>query len=182
VGGHRAFRPALLAKELEHLGAVNIGAAGTFVVKQPVTQAQLRAELTTRLPFDTEIMICQGREIVRLMSAGVAPSPASPTVVRFVSVLSKKPRVALRLPMTLPSRGTWMLKVLACDGRFVIGQYRRHMKAIGYLGTLDRLFGVPATTRNWNTMAAVVKALGTKDQAQRTAATRKRKPLQPLAL
>jgi hypothetical protein len=104
-------------------------------------------------------MICQGREIIRLMSTELAPSPASPTIVRFVSVLSRKPRVAPRLPMTLPPRGAWMLKVLACDGRFVVGQYRRHMRAIGYLGTLDRLFGVPATTRNWNTMAAVVKAL-----------------------
>jgi hypothetical protein len=33
------------------------------------------------------------------------------------------------------------------------------MKTIGYLGMLDRLFGVPVTTRNWNTIAAIVKAL-----------------------
>ena len=37
--------------------------------------------------------------------------------------------------------GQWLLRVLARDGRFVIGEYRRQMKAIGYLGTLDRLFG-----------------------------------------
>jgi len=35
---------------------------------------------------------------------------------------------------------------LARDNRFVFGVYRRHMKAIGYLGTFDRIFGVPATT------------------------------------
>jgi hypothetical protein len=34
------------------------------------------------------------------------------------------------------------------------------MKAIGYLGTLDRLFGVPVTTRNWNTIAAIARVLG----------------------
>jgi uncharacterized protein (DUF1697 family) len=33
------------------------------------------------------------------------------------------------------------------------------MKVIGYLGALDRMFGVPATTRNWNTMTAVAKLL-----------------------
>jgi hypothetical protein len=33
------------------------------------------------------------------------------------------------------------------------------MKAIAYLGEIDRLFGVPATTRNWNTIAAVARAL-----------------------
>ena len=59
VGGHRTFRPTTLAKQLTHLGAVNIGAAGTFVIRQPVTQAELRAELASRLPFDTEIMICR---------------------------------------------------------------------------------------------------------------------------
>jgi uncharacterized protein (DUF1697 family) len=71
VGGHRSFRPRVLADQLQHLGAVNIGAAGTFV----------------------------------------------------------------------------------------IGLYRRHMKVIGYLGALDRLFGVPLTTRNWNTLAAVAAVL-----------------------
>ena len=68
VGGHRTFRPATLARQLKHLDAVNIGAAGTFVIRQPATQAQLRAELASRLPFNTAITICQGREIVRLMS------------------------------------------------------------------------------------------------------------------
>ena len=34
VGGHRTFRPARLAEQLRHLGAVNIGAAGTFVIRK----------------------------------------------------------------------------------------------------------------------------------------------------
>src|SRR5262245_43966819 len=162
VGGHRTIRPAVLAKALRHLGAVNIGAAGTFVFQRPVTRRQVRAELAQRLPFATKIVICDGREIVRLMSnAIIAPSRRPGPVVGFVSVLTRAPRVQPSLPMRFPARGEWMLNVLACDGRFVIGQYRRKMKAIGYLGTLDRVFGTPATTRNWNTMAAVVKALET---------------------
>jgi hypothetical protein len=35
------------------------------------------------------------------------------------------------------------------------------MKTIGYLGQIDKLFGVPVTTRNWNTIAAVVRVLKT---------------------
>lgn len=160
VGGHRTFRPARLADQLQHLGAVNIGAAGTFVIRQPVSQTQLRAELARRLPFETNIMICQSREIARLLSGNwFAGRPSRPDIVRFVSLLSRTPRVAPRLPMALPPRGQWLLKVLARDGRFVIGEYRRQMKAIGYLGTLDRLFGAPATTRNWNTIAAIAKVL-----------------------
>jgi hypothetical protein len=61
--------------------------------------------------------------------------------------------------MTLPSRGKWLLKALARHDRFVLGLYRRHMKVIGYLGRLDRLFGVPVTTRNWNTITAIGKVL-----------------------
>jgi hypothetical protein len=37
--------------------------------------------------------------------------------------------------------------------------YRRNMKAIGDLGKLDRLFGAPLTTRNWNTISAIAAVL-----------------------
>ncbi len=158
VGGHRTFRPTVLARQLTHLDAVSIGAAGTFVIRQPITRAQLRAEFASRLPFDAEVMICQGREIVRLMSQNhFADQPSHPGIVRFVSVLGRHPRSAPSLPFSLPSRGKWLLKILAREDRFVFGVYRRHMKVISYLGTFDRLFGVPVTTRNWNTIAAIAK-------------------------
>jgi uncharacterized protein (DUF1697 family) len=160
VGGHRTFRPTKLAERLKHLDAVNIGAAGTFVFRRPVTRARLRAELARALPFEAEIMICEGSEIVRLMSRDhFAAHPVRPGIVRFVSVLSKRPRSAPSTPKSFPPSGAWLLKILALDGRFVLGVYRRHMKVIGHLGALDRLFGVSVTTRNWNTIAAIAKAL-----------------------
>jgi uncharacterized protein (DUF1697 family) len=163
VGGHRTFRPTALAAQLKRLDAVNIGAAGTLVIRRPITRSRLHAELARTLPFDTEIMICQGREIIRLMSqTHFADQPVRPDIVRFVSVLAKRPRSAPSMPMRLPSSGKWLLKILARDNRFVFGVYRRHMKAISYLGTFDRLFGVAATTRNWNTIAAIARVLGRK--------------------
>ena len=163
VGGHRTFRPSRLADQLKHLDVVNVGAAGTFVIRQPVVRAKLRAAVARRLAFDTEIMICSGRDVVGLMSRDVFSAyPACPDIVRFVSVLSRTPRVAPRLPMELPADGQWLLKVLARDGRFVFGVYRRHMAAIRYLGLLDRIFGVPVTTRNWNTITAVARVLDDK--------------------
>ena len=160
VGGHRTFRPSALATQLKHLDAVNIGAAGTFVIRRPITRAQLRAELARNLPFDAEIMICEGRDILRLMShRHFVAQPGRPDTVRFVSVLSRRPRSAPPMPVCLPSSGQWLLKILARDGRFIFGLYRRHMKVISYLGQFDRIFGVPATTRNWNTIAAIAKVL-----------------------
>src|SRR5258708_3993883 len=35
VGGHRTFRPSILARELSDYDVVNVGAAGTFVVRKP---------------------------------------------------------------------------------------------------------------------------------------------------
>ena len=95
VGGHRTFRPTMLVEQLKHLDTVNIGAAGTFVIRRPVTPAQLRAELARTLPFAAETMICRGREIVGLMSQNhFADQPVRPDIVRFVSVLSKRPHSA----------------------------------------------------------------------------------------
>ena len=160
VGGHRSFRPAVLAQQLQHLGAINIGAAGTFVIQQPVGRKRLRAEIARRMPFEAEIVICEAADVVTLTSQGFfSRYPVRSDVVRFVSVLSRRPRSEPRLPLTLPSRSPWLLKVLARQDRFVLGLYRRHMRVIGYLGKLDRLFGVPATTRNWNTMTAIAKVL-----------------------
>ena len=161
VGGHRTFRPTTLAQQLKHLDAVNIGAAGTFVIRRPVTRAHLGAELARRLPFETEIVICQGREIVRLMSHPlIAHLPVRPGIVRFVSVLAQRPRLTPSLPVRFPASGRWLLKILGRDKRFVFGMYRRHMKVISYLGAVDRLFGVPVTTRNWNTITAIARVLG----------------------
>ena len=161
VGGHRTFRPTELAKQLADLDVVNIGAAGTFVVRQPVTQARLRAELTSRLPFDAAIMICRGRDILKLMSQShFEDQPVRLDVVRFVSVLSKSPKSRPSTPVSFPASGSWLVRILATEQRFIFGVYRRQMKAIGYLGEIDRLFGMPATTRNWNTIAAIGRVLG----------------------
>jgi hypothetical protein len=51
------------------------------------------------------------------------------------------------------------VRLIAVENQFVFGMYRRHMKTIGYLGQIDKLFGVPVTTRNWNTIVAVMRIL-----------------------
>ena len=65
----------------------------------------------------------------------------------------------LTLPLALPSDEDWLLRIITIQNRFVLGVYRRQMKAISYLGKLEKLLGVPATTRSWNTIEKVVKIL-----------------------
>jgi len=57
VGGHRTFRPSILAKELSDYDVVNVGAAGTFIVRKPGPRGKFRAELLRRLPFEAEVVL-----------------------------------------------------------------------------------------------------------------------------
>jgi hypothetical protein len=50
VGGHRTLRPSMLAKQLGAYDVVNVGAAGTFVVRKPGPRATFLAELHKKLP------------------------------------------------------------------------------------------------------------------------------------
>jgi uncharacterized protein (DUF1697 family) len=160
VGGHRRFRPSVLAKELSSFDAVNVGAAGTLVVRRPGSRAKFRAELVRKLPLEMEAALCDGRDLLLLEEENPFEiEQAQPDVVRFVSILSKAGRCTAAIPFTLPAGGEWFVRVIASKERFVCGVYRRHMKTIGYLGQIDRLFGAPATTRNWNTILEVVRIL-----------------------
>ena len=162
VGGHRTFRPSIVARQLSDYDVLNVGAAGTFVVRKPVSRAKFRAALLRKLPFDADVVLCDGRDLMRLESDnpfGNEPLPAD--VVRFVSILSKA-GVVRSLPVTFPQNRDWLVRVMASKGQFVFGTYRRHMKTITYLGQIDKLCGAPATTRNWKTIMAIVEILKTK--------------------
>jgi uncharacterized protein (DUF1697 family) len=160
VGGHRTFRPSVLAKALSSYDVVNVGAAGTFVVRKPGSKAKFRAALQRLLPFEAEVVLCDGRDLLLLAKENPHGTEASHAdVVRFVSILSRAVRVRPSVPISFPSKGDWFVRVTASKKRFVFGTYRRHMKTIGYLGQIDKLFGSRVTTRNWNTILAVVRIL-----------------------
>jgi uncharacterized protein (DUF1697 family) len=158
VGRANRCQPALIAKQLAKFGVVNIGAVGTFVVRKDVSESILRAAIARKLPFKCEIMICPARDIIKLKDP-FSQQPLGPKIVRFVSVLAKRLRALPPLPFSLPSDDDWLVKIIAIQNRFVLGLYRRQMKAISYLGRLEKRLGVPVTTRNWNTIEKVVKVL-----------------------
>jgi uncharacterized protein (DUF1697 family) len=165
VGGHRAFRPSVLAKELGIYDAVNVGAAGTLIVRKPGLRATFLAELRRKLPFEATIAFCDGSDLMALESDnpfGSEPPPAD--VVPFVTVLAEAGRRRVSLPIALPESGEWLVRIIGSKNRLVYGVYRRHMKTIACLGQIDRLFGAPATTRSWNTMLSVLRILKSGDK------------------
>jgi hypothetical protein len=160
VGGARAFRPTKFVEQLRHLDAINVGATGVFVIPRRADRTRLRAEIAAKLPFEAEIVVCDFKELVGLLQhPAFEGHRLGPDEVRFVSVLSRRPRSAPSLPLRMPSQGRWLLKLIACHGRFVLGVYRRHMKVIGYLGAVERIFGSTATTRSFSTLEAIAKTL-----------------------
>src|SRR3981189_67888 len=91
VGVANRCQPAAIAKQLAKFGVVNIGAVGTFVVGEDVSEAALRAAFARKLPFKCEIMICPARDIIKLTSKNpFARQPSGENITRFVNVLAKR--------------------------------------------------------------------------------------------
>ena len=160
VGKAKRCQPALIARQLAKFDMINIGAVGTFVVRGDVSEATLRSAIAKKLPFTAEIMICPARDLLKLAQKDpFAKEPDGANITHFVSVLHKPLRQRPPLPICLPSEDDWLLKVIDIQGRFVLGLYRREMKAISYLGQIEKRLSLPATTRNWNTIEKITKVL-----------------------
>jgi hypothetical protein len=108
VGGHRTFRPSILARGLSDYDVVNVGAAGTFIVRKPgLNRAKFRAEVLRKLPFEAEVVLCDGRDLIGLeMENPFGTEPSRPDIVRFVSILSRPGRTPADIPCKLPPRGS----------------------------------------------------------------------------
>jgi uncharacterized protein (DUF1697 family) len=168
VGGHRTFRPSLLASELSDYGVVNVGATGILIVRKPVSRAKFRAELLRRLPFQAEMIFCNSRDLIRLESENpFKTEPSHSDTVSFVSIRSKAPHSPAVIPFQLPADGEWLVRVIASQDQFIFGMYRRHMKTIGYLGQIDKRIGGTVTTRNWNTILKIVQILNSESPARK---------------
>src|SRR5437773_5686824 len=117
VGGHQKFQPGKLAKELAEFGVVNLGAAGTLVVRENVSQAKLRGEILRRLPFKPELMISPARDLLALARGNwFGDALAGKDIGRFVSVLQKAPRMKPPLPFEQPAGAKWEVRIVAITG------------------------------------------------------------------
>ena len=102
VGKANRCQPAVIASQLSRFGLINIGAVGTFVVREDVSESALRAAIAKKLPFKCAIMICPARDIIRLTIKDFFLGQSSGAdIIRFVSVVVKP--VHLPLPINLPS-------------------------------------------------------------------------------
>ena len=162
VGGNRKFQPSLFAKELADLQVVSIGAAGTFVVRAPIRESLLRAAFEKKLPFQTELFICPAAEILELVSKNPFGSgPVEKGVKRSLTVLLKKPKKGPRLPILHPTDGKWEVQINSLSGRYATSLRRRLGSKFYYPNeVVEKNTGLPATTRDWNTVIKICGILG----------------------
>jgi uncharacterized protein (DUF1697 family) len=158
--GKRRFSPKAVEVALADLELVNVGAAGTFVVRQRISEKLLRSRIEAELPFSpAPMIILQASEIESAVLAGqTIVSP--PDAKRFATAMEKRPTKLPELPIEAPVGAKWGVRIAAVSGRFTLG-VRRRVDVTGVYPNevVERAFGTSATTRDWPTMEKLAKLL-----------------------
>jgi uncharacterized protein (DUF1697 family) len=153
VGGKNVFKPAQLATALAHLGMVNVGAAGTFVIRERLTAAAVRREILARMSGEPELAIVPAKEILDLVRSDPFRGVKFSKDVRgWAAVLCAKPNSKPALPMVLPAGKPWSVRFERVQGSFALGQYRRVGGSLFPNQVVEKALGVRATTRWWETI------------------------------
>ncbi len=160
VGKANRCQPAQIAKELAKFGFVNIGAVGTFVVREDVSESVLRNAIAKKLPFECEIMICTAKQIVDLAKENPFNGDRGNDIDAHVSIMAKRPVKIPTLPIYVPAKDKWEIKIVRVVGTAACSLRRKVPNGHLYSNQIvEKQFGVAATTRSWNTIGRIAKIL-----------------------
>jgi len=161
VGGKNVLRPAQLVAALAHLDAVNVGAAGTFLIRGKASAALIRREILTRIPFELDLAVLPGRDVLDLVrGAPLGHAAFSKDQRGWVAILCGKPKGRPKLPLTKPEGKDWSVRLERIEPPFAIGLWRR--RARGYIApnqVVETALGVRATTRYWETIERIAELI-----------------------
>jgi uncharacterized protein (DUF1697 family) len=131
------------------------------VIRKPIGEATVRAGFLAKLPFETHLTICRGRDLLDLAAAKPFSNPPAGNDTRpFVSVLAKRPRAQPHLPISQPPGEQWQVRIVGVSGKLVLSLMRRLGKTMLYPNeVVEKHFGTPATTRNWDTIVTLCEIL-----------------------
>ena len=158
VGGHGTVRTADLPGRLVGCTAVNIGAAGSFVVEGPREPSALRRAFLTALGFETDVIVRSRSEFAELRTAAERLSRALNVGEKhFVTFLAATPAARLPFPHLVPNAATWEVRLDALVGRDVLSSWRRQGERRRYYANevVEKAFRVHATTRGWDTIERI---------------------------
>ena len=161
VGGKNVFRPAQLAVALADLDVVNVGAAGTFVVRAKASEAAIRREILARLPFEVKLAVVPGDEVIALARSkpfqGVAISKGARA---WAAAMHGQPSASPKLPLATPVGDAWSVRFDRVAGSFALGIWRRQPMGFVFPNqVVEKALGVVATTRWWETLERIAAIL-----------------------
>ncbi|HXK10307.1 MAG TPA: DUF1697 domain-containing protein [Vicinamibacteria bacterium] len=161
VGGRNVFRPAELVRELRHLDVVNVGAAGTFVVRGKATAAAVRREILARLPFEPGLAVVPGKDVLALVDGRpFARVTLSKDLRGWVAVLDGPPKSRPTLPIAVPAGKAWSVRFERLDVPFALGLWQRRPRGFVFPNeVVEKTLGVRATTRYWETVERTAEIL-----------------------
>lgn len=166
------------AKEFaDKLGLVNIGAAGTFVSTADESAAELEKRIRAALPFETDVMVRPGDEILALAASPIGRRTPAEGIERFVTVLAATPSKRPRLPINQPAE-KWLVSAVQVDGRLAtcLRRIEAHGKGFYPNELIEKAYGVAATTRGWPTIAAICRVLDAAAPSLKAKSKAKAKP------
>src|SRR5262249_25799697 len=114
-------------------------------------------EILTRLPFAPEIAIRPASEVRALAaSRPFARSALSKEERAWAAVLCGKPKKFPKLPHLAPAGKDWSVRIERIEGAIVLGVLHRRPKRFLFPNqVVEKEFGVPATTRWWDTIEKI---------------------------
>ncbi len=176
VGGHHVFKSREVCDRLrrEGVGAVSYGAAGTFIVSGVESVNQVESLVEAVIPFKTAIITRALDQIQDLAKRDpFARARTDVGITRYASFLKDPPSIRPALPLARPFAKEWRVKLVGFHQDTVLSLYRRVAgKAIDPNAVVEREFGCPATSRNWNTVLSLL-AFEEKERGISSASTRK---------
>ena len=161
VGGKNVFRPAQLASALSHLDVVNVGAAGTFLVRGRASAAAIRREILAQLPFELDLAVVPARDIAALARRKPFGRVTFSKDLRgWAAVLCRRPKTRPTLPLEAPAGKPWSVRFERIEGSFALGLFQRQPRGFLFPNqVVEKALGVPATTRWWETIQRLAQLI-----------------------
>jgi uncharacterized protein (DUF1697 family) len=168
VGGHAQVSMTALTGAFEAAGGVGVKTflqSGNIAFKaradaegaaRAAIQRNIQTKLDELLGKDVVVIFRTLRELENMLKADPFKDAANgQDVTLYVTLLAGKPRKPVKLPLDSPKDG---LEIVHADKLDVFVVSRPVKGHHGYPNILvEKTFGVPATTRNWNTITRIVK-------------------------
>lgn len=158
--GHNIFRPSELVARLPRLQLTSLGAAGTFAVRNGASADAVRSAITRAVPFPTEVLVETAERWHAYVRAHSGDPPPPAGCRRYLTLTARPVASPGALPQHFPSAKGWGVTISDIDGTFITGLYRRLEPRILYPNAVvEQQFGVRATTRWWESVVPLDKAL-----------------------